>query len=150
MNLSDLIPFYTTGVYALWHEHRGAVYVGGSKRCIYNRISWHLNRLRNGIHPSTRLQELWNTDKDLFSVAVLDVCFPEKVSSLEKKWSRLCKNDLSSRPARGYSLSEETRQKQRDGRQRYLATPESRIQLAKKARQQHREKNFGAHTWRTR
>jgi len=150
MNLSDLIPRWQSGVYALIHAEIGIVYVGGSARCIYNRVTWHMCMLRKGAHTSSRLQELWNRDSSLFEVAVLDFCDPVRVKDLEKKWSGVCRTDLSSHPAREYTRSEAECEKIRQGRQRYLATPESRAQLAEKARQQHREKNFGAHTWRTR
>jgi hypothetical protein len=92
---------------------------------------------------------LYDQNPEYLTPDVLEYCAAEIVPVREKFWSS--HNDtLESRPAGKYTLSEETKSRIREGRQRYLATPESRVQLSEKARQQHQEKNFGAHTWRTR
>lgn len=115
---------------------------------MYNRITWHMSKLRHGAHPSSRLQSLYDQNPESLIPDVLEYCEAEIVSVREKFWS-FQNETLESRPAGKYQLTEETRTKIREGRQRYLATPESREVLFRNALAQHRAGKFGANTWRT-
>lgn len=147
--LTDIVPRHRSGVYCLRSREGRIVYIGGSTRCMYNRITWHMSKLRHGAHPSSGLQSLYDQNPEDLVPGVLEYCEAENVSFREKFWSS--KNEtLESRPAGKYRLSEETKSKIREGRQRYLRTPESREKLSRNALAQHRAGNFGANTWRTR
>lgn len=137
-----IVERYRSGVYALVHSVQGVVYVGSSARCIYNRLTWHMSKLRAGTHPSGLLQQLFSQDPNAFSHMVLEYCDPEEAKAAEKRWCARHET-LASRPASGYHLSEETRLRQRIGRDHYLQSELSRKILSENAKKQHREGRFG-------
>jgi hypothetical protein len=135
------------GVYAIMHVS-GAGYVGGSARCVYNRLTWHRHRLINGLHTCKALQDLWSaTQPDEWHVEVLDAD-PER----ETFWMghpKVLLNTIKDATGKTRRWSEATKQKMRDGRARYLAdNPEAHHALAEKARHQHREGKLGRQTWK--
>lgn len=143
------LPRDLTGVYRIVFDPSGACYVGGSGRCIANRIGWHLCMLRKGVHSSPSTQEEWNNSVESdWSVEVLEVCSADNVREREKHWTAQYDTILSAQPAGMESRSAASRQKSRESRARYLETPGAREKLAEKARQQHAEGNFGRSTWR--
>jgi hypothetical protein len=139
----------TIGVYRLVHLPNDACYVGSSKRCIENRLGWHLYKLRQKEHTSTALQEEFDHSvEEDWELEILELCTPELCYDREKFWFDRYVTCLCSRPACGYILNSDIREKLRTGRQRYLATPGARESLSKRAKIQHQNRNFGAHTWK--
>ena len=55
----QVIQNKTKGVYALIHKESGRAYVGSSTRCVLNRLSVHLSKLKSCDHPTRELQKLW-------------------------------------------------------------------------------------------
>lgn len=130
-----------TGVYQIICRSNGAAYIGGSERCIGNRVSWHLSKLRAGEHSSCRFQEEWNsTDENDWDLDILYVCSPMYVRALEKMFVRFCTTCLTEQFD---PKTAEARQHMREGRERYLKTPGAIEKLSDQARRQHRDRRFG-------
>jgi len=136
------------GVYAIMHAS-GAGYVGGTKRCIYNRLSWHKSMLTRGMHTCKALQDLWSvTQPDDWHIELLDDD-PDR----ETFWMshpKVLLNTIRDATGKTRRWSEATKQKMREGRARYLTdNPEAHHALAEKAKRQHSEGKFGRQTWKS-
>jgi hypothetical protein len=139
-----------TGVYALVHIATGRAYVGASARCIGNRFSWHLAVFRRNAHTSKAAQELWNKSQPSdWHFKIVERCASDRVRERESFWFTQFDllNTIPDAHGRGPRHNEETKAKMRAGRARYLETPGAREALSERAKKQHAEKNFGAHTW---
>lgn len=139
------VKYNVMGVYALLRGKR-VVYVGGSARCIYNRISFHMWGLRNGKHPSERLQMLWDEGgHDKFSWVVLERCPKSRVRLREAHWSRVhAKTILNTYPEGQFrKVTEETRASMRVGAARRVSRPGHREHLRERALRQWRQGNIG-------
>jgi hypothetical protein len=139
------VELRVSGVYALWYTPNGWVYIGCSGRCIGNRFSWHTSALRGNYHTSPRLQECWdNSVLSDWEFAVIEECSPDVCREREAYWAaqfEYLMNDIV--PGEKRVTPHETRQKQRDGRSRFLDTPGAREDLSRRAVLQHKERRFG-------
>ena len=144
-----MIPYFTVGVYCIRAADRSIVYIGSSRRSVVNRFSWHQTKFRQGKHTPA-LQDRWVADKGQFSYELLEECSAKDTLRLEKEWSARTETLLNQRRPDEYRLSEETKRKQSESRARYLQTPGARESLSERARVQHENRNFGAHTWKSR
>lgn len=128
------------------------MYIGSSRRSIGNRIGHHFCILKKGIHRTKKFQVLWDSDPvlDNWDMKILEICQPDIVKDRENFWLSQFENILNSvrnATGQGRVTSEEIKAKQRAGRAKYLQTPGARESLSVRAKKQHEEKNFGAHTW---
>lgn len=147
------VPYFVSGVYGILYRPSGGVYVGGSGRCVYNRMTHHLFKLRRGTH-NLKFQEEWdNSVPEDWEIQILEICTPDLVQERETYWIGqydLVYNAWHDATGKTKRWSPEDRKKMSESRARYLDTPGAREKLAEKARQQHAEGNFGAHTWKSR
>lgn len=141
------VGYGVSGVYALLHEGN-VVYVGSSKRCVYNRLTHHTWALKHNQHTSARLQQLWNEEQgEGFNWTLLEPCEPEEVRQREAHWSTQ-HSVLNSRPeGQPFDCSVDTKVKMREGAARRCSDPAHREHLRQRALRQHREGNLGRHTW---
>ena len=129
------------GVYRIYYMPNGAEYIGSSKRCIANRLSWHLCRLRAGTHSSKTFQEEWNdTVEEDWNFEVLEICAPEEVRFWERYWQSLSVISLTEEDK---PRSFESKMKSSASRHRYFDTPGAREILSENAKKQHAERRFG-------
>lgn len=138
------------GVYILRHTASGSVYLGSSKRCVGNRLSWHLAALKKGYHGSPKLMELWSaTNPEEWEFVVLERCAPDECRAREAHWCIQFEKHLGDHLATGFTHKEESKQKARESRARYLETPGARESLSERAVTQHQQRRLGASTWKT-
>lgn len=77
---------YYTGVYRILYTPNGAAYIGSSKRCIANRINWHIGELRKGRHQP-KFQEEWDNGVEAdWKIQILELCIPEICRQRELFW----------------------------------------------------------------
>jgi hypothetical protein len=140
-----------TGVYALFLGDK-VVYVGGSARCIYNRITFHMWALNHGKHPSEKLQILWDTNKgEGFEWKILETCPKETVMEREAYWSIMHSSTLLNTNPEGYPrqrMSPTTIERMKVGAQRRVNKPGHREHLRERALGQHAAGNLGRAMWK--
>lgn len=134
------------GIYRIRHKS-GAAYIGGSHD-LTNRYTWHRYMLRRGKHTSKDLQALWNGTLDDFVFEIVELCSKDRLREREQFWAEQEPLLVSTRKTKGWTLSEETKQRQRDSRARYLENPAARAELARRAREQHAQGKLGRRTWK--
>lgn len=137
-----------TGVYRIRHKKSGAAYIGASVD-ITNRFTHHRFRLRRGMHCE-RLQYIFDKyGEDSLVFEILMLCSRSQLHRNEmacmKKERRLL-NIVA--PGRKHRHSEESRERMRLSRARYLETPGARESLSERAKKQHANGNFGRATWK--
>lgn len=134
------------GVYRLRFIPNGAAYVGSSKRCIANRIGWHICQLRSGRHQP-RIQDEWNNSVESdWVVDILEICSPEECRNRELYWVSQEETPLNEIVGKRQH-SPETKAKLKASARRISDDPEEKERRRQRALKQHAEKNFGAHTW---
>jgi hypothetical protein len=136
----------TIGVYRIRYLPNGAAYVGSSKRCIANRIGWHLCQLRAGRHQP-RFQEEWDSSIESdWIVEILEECPPDLCREQELHWVMQEETPLNEVVGKR-QYSTETKEKLKASARRISDDPEEKERRRQRALQQHAKKNFGAHTW---
>jgi len=106
--------------------------------------------LKNGTHQP-KMQALWDAERpDDWELIVLEECEAAATKDREIHWAAVYSDVLLNerQPGVRYSLSAEQRRKMSESRARYLETPGARESLSTRARAQHAQDNFGAHTWK--
>lgn len=139
----------TAGVYALVHKSSGRAYVGSSTRCVLNRLSVHLSLLKNRRHSSKELQKLWcESSPEEWEFRLLEEGHPGENREREEYWMNKFHilNTFKGISETGFTHSEETKQKMRKSRAKYLSEPEARESLSQRAKIQHKNKRLGFHT----
>jgi hypothetical protein len=116
-------------------------------------VTVHLSELRRNKHYTAALQKLWNeTTEDEWELELLEIDQENDVRTREAFWMgypKILLNTWKQPDATGHKLSDETKQKMREGRARYLKTPGARESLAERARIQHQAGKLGRQTWKT-
>ncbi len=125
------------GVYQIRNVLDGELYVGSAVETD-RRWDFHLYQLRKGIHTSQRLQEAWNRDgEESFIFEILLPCAPEELAQEEERiQAELC--PTYNERLRGYTLSEETRQKISAAALEVASRPGDRERRSERAKQQPR------------
>lgn len=139
-----MIPRFTVGTYALVHIPSGRRYIGSSKRCINNRFSHHLVKMKKGLH-NEKIQALWSGDVKEWEVIILSSNPDDEQLFLQQTSDPL--NVAPNADNSGRHLSEDLKKRLSESRARYLETEGAKESLSERAKKQHSEKNFGAHTW---
>jgi len=153
MGMSKSLPAMPeSGVYVFMHTPTQSGYVGSSFTSIYNRWSWHKSRLKLGTHTCKAFQKLWNeTDPEDWEFVVLEEDTENDVRAREDFWMSYPKvllNTVKSSTGACSKHSEETKQKMREGRAKYLQTSGAREALSERAKRQHKEGKLGRQTWK--
>lgn len=124
-----------SGIYQIRCVPTGHRYIGGAKN-LEQRRRHHWHRLEDGRCHNKVLQFAWDVfGADSFTFEVIERC----------PVARLRKRELHYLSVEGESLFNILR----DARRPPTFSQEVRRKLAAKARLQHRQKNFGRHTWRS-
>lgn len=151
----DPIDTETLGVYVLIHGPSRSVFIGSSRRCIRNRFSWHWSSLRYNKHNCKALQRLWNKTKPKeWHFRALTICLPKETYKMENIWMRRCErrftllNTVKDATGKTRRYSKATKRKMSEAAKRIGADPAERKCRSDRAKKQHRQKNFGAHTWK--
>jgi GIY-YIG catalytic domain len=142
-----------SGVYMILHVPTDSAYVGSTYVSIGNRWSWHKAMLKQQKHTCEALQALWSTtSSDDWEFVILEWDEENDVRAREDFWMgfpTILLNTVKDATGKTRRWPEETKQKMREGRARYLAdNPVAHEALAEKARRQHREGKLGRQTWK--
>ena len=125
----------------------GMRYVGGSKRSVENRLSFHKARLRAGAHYNTGLQEAYDRyGWEAFSVRVTESDDP--VAAEQRKidyWlprGKLFNRHPSASSAKGSKYTE-AQKKHQSEKAKARCTPEWRAVVSERVKKQHEDGRFG-------
>lgn len=142
----------TIGIYRIRCKRSNYVYIGGAERCILNRWSVHLTKLRQGLHTKKFQQDYNKYGETSFVLELLEVCKKGKVRMLEQKYldavfGKQCYNihPKSNEPT-GCKYTDDNHV----GRSTAAiarCTPEWREEVSKRVKLQHAEGNLGQATW---
>jgi group I intron endonuclease len=145
----------TCGVYKILNMVDNKVYVGSAVN-IERRWNFHKYTLRQGLH-STKFQRAWNKHGEInFQFEILEQCTNNELIEKEQYWI-----DLLNSVKKGYNIlekayspvgikhSEETKEKMRLGRAKFLETPGAKEDLSRRAKLQHANGKLGRSTWKS-
>lgn len=113
-----------SGIYSIGNKVNGKIYIGSSFN-LEKRRSQHFSNLRHARHGNIHLQRAWNLyGENAFEFEVVEFCDVDECKKCEQEWldffntkrpDSLYNISLDAcRPARGRTLSQETRKKMSD------------------------------------
>lgn len=143
-----------TGIYIIQNIINRKAYVGSAVDVV-NRWCHHLFNLDKGTHHSIKLQRAWKKyGEENFTFRTIERCKKKNLTKREQFYMNRfnsVKNGYNVQPnARsclGVKHNKEFGRKISNAQLRLCATPEEKQYRSKRAKKQHKEKNFGIHTW---
>lgn len=146
------------GIYAIWDNVTGKVYVVSSVHLDYRRVR-HFSDLRGSRHPNAHLQRAFQSyGESAFTFTIIEPCRPEGLIEREQFWIdefRVTHNLYNLSPTAGNQLgikrSEETKRRMSEALRGRKLSDESKRKMAeaklgKKATPETRAKMSAAHT----
>lgn len=144
-----------TGIYQIKNKKNGKCYIGSGVN-IANRWSVHKVQLKKKTHHSSKLQRAWNKyEAKNFQFKLIELC--SKLNLIKREQHYIDKfdsyhNGYNVQPIAGSCLgvrhNKEFRQKLRRAQLRICRNPKEIKRRSIRAKKQHKEKNFGRHTWK--
>jgi len=86
LSFDQAVRCTSTGVYMLFNEYNGKMYIGSSDASLGCRIATHFSQLKNGTHYNKALQQDWEKDNHNFHVGIVKVCGGIDTAIQEQKY----------------------------------------------------------------